>query len=67
MSHPIAPSPLTDDDAVAWFFRLDRAVREQDFGLASEARRQLARLGWLVARQDRRRPRQQAARQRGGS
>jgi hypothetical protein len=67
MSRPVTTSPPTDNDAVAWFFRLERAVHEQDFGLANEARRQLARLGWDVTRQECGRSRQAAPRQGGGA
>ena len=47
MKHPASPPP--DADPVGWFFRLERAVRESDFLIANEARRQLRRLGWIVA------------------
>jgi hypothetical protein len=35
-------------DPAGWFFRLERAVREGDYLVANEARKQLSRLGWAV-------------------
>ena len=49
MSHRAArPDPVPDDDPVRWFARLERAVREEDYPLASVARDQLFDLGWQV-------------------
>jgi hypothetical protein len=58
----VSRDPRTDPlhaDPVAWFHRLERAVREQDYLIAGEAKRQLARLGWDV-RQTAPRPRHEA-------
>ena len=52
MKRQIAPTP--EADPVGWFFRLERAVRESDYLIATEARRQLARLGWIVTHQPKR-------------
>jgi hypothetical protein len=46
MKHPVSSPP--EAVPVGWFFRLERAVREGDFLIANEARKQLSRLGWLV-------------------
>lgn len=48
-----AQSDPLQDDATAWFWRLERALREQDYLIATEARRHLARLGWDVRQRPR--------------
>jgi len=49
MSRPAtATGPPLDVDPVTWFARLERAVRERDFVIATEAKRHLSRLGWDV-------------------
>jgi hypothetical protein len=48
MSRPATSPPPPELDCVTWFARLERAVREQDFLIANEARQQLSRLGWIV-------------------
>jgi hypothetical protein len=65
MSRQVRPDPLLEDP-VGWFFRLVRAVNECDWGLAIEAQRQLARLGWDV-RQRPRRTQGRAQRQKGAA
>ncbi len=47
MSRPATSLPL-EVDPVTWFARLERAVRERDFVIATEAKRHLSRLGWDV-------------------
>jgi hypothetical protein len=47
MSRFVSSSP-SDPDPVGWFVRLERAVRERDFLIATEAKRNLRSLGWLV-------------------
>jgi hypothetical protein len=42
------PNLIADNDPVRWFHRLERAVREQDYPLATIARDELRRLGWTV-------------------
>lgn len=61
----IAATPL-DQDPVAWFARLDRAVREKDWLLASAARDKLAELGWEVRQCKARKPRQKPRSKGGG-
>jgi hypothetical protein len=48
-SRAVRPTPIEDPDPVRWFARLERAVREEDYPLASVARDRLFDLGWLVA------------------
>ena len=61
------PDPLRADP-VAWFARLERAVREQDFLIANEAKHHLSQLGWDVRQEPRRKvcKSRQTARGQGG-
>jgi hypothetical protein len=47
-------SSQSDPDPVGWFARLERAVRERDFLIATEAMRNLRSLGWVVNHSPRR-------------
>jgi hypothetical protein len=65
MSRP-ATSPPLEVDPVTCFARRERAVREPDFVIATEAKRHLSRLGWDVRhapiREDRKPPQTAAGR-----
>ena len=58
----VRPAPIIDSDPVSWFARLERAVREQDYALASVARDRLYDLGWRIQPSRPRGPQAEAAR-----
>jgi hypothetical protein len=54
MPRPADKTSSPGTDALQWFFRLDRAVHEGDFELASLAQDTLYQLGWRIAHRSQR-------------